>query len=119
MPQLSESLSGRPLRQEERDLILPLLSEVYDSIELEKILADSRVTDMQDGGMGSLQFGVREHRSFGKVVAKARYVDSDGVLVSIVINTDREGKLFELDFWKVDFSRLKRYPTDSDLLIEH
>jgi len=107
------------LRKEEHDLIFSMLSGLYDSMELEKILVNSRVTDMQDGGMGSLQFGMREHRSVEKVVAEARYLDSDGVLVSIVINTDKEGKLFELDFWKVDFSSLRRYPTHSDLIIEH
>lgn len=48
-------------------------------------------------------------------LAEGRYLDRDGTLLSIVINTDTNGKLFEPDFWKVDFSPLKRYPRPSDL----
>jgi len=42
----------------------------------------------------------------------------DGVPVSIVLNTDSTGSLYEVDFWKVDFSPLLRYPRPSDLRIK-
>jgi hypothetical protein len=75
------------------------------------------VEDMQDGGMGSIRFsnagGAR--REFGDAIAGAEYTDDDGVLVSIVFNTDSTGSLSEVDFWKVDFSPLLRYPRPSDL----
>lgn len=73
---------------------------------------------MQDGGVGSIRF-VGSQPPMGKEVAEAQYLDSDGVLVSIVINTDRNGQLFEVDFWKVDFSPLRRYPRPSDLSAGH
>lgn len=67
--------------------------------------------------MGSFRFMVPGHsaHSLGKAVARAEYIDEDGVLVSIVINVDQEDRLFELDSWKVDFSPMKRYPRASDL----
>ncbi len=48
-------------------------------------------------------------------LVEAQYLDSDGVLVSIAVNADKQGQLFELDLWKVDFSPLKRYPKPSDV----
>jgi hypothetical protein len=83
------------------------------------MLMGSRVADMHDGGMGSIRFVQPEPQPFGKELAEAQYVDSDGVLVSIALNTDIMGRLFELDFWKVDFSPLRRYPEPSDLVIKH
>jgi hypothetical protein len=110
---------SRPLREEERELIYQLLSGVCAGAALSDMLMGSRVTDMHDGGMGSIRFIQHEPRTFGKELAEAQYVDSDGVLVSIALNTDTNGQLFELDFWKVDFSPLRRYPKPSDLVIKH
>jgi hypothetical protein len=45
----------------------------------------------------------------------AHYIDEDQIPVIISINLDQEGRLFEIDFWKVDFSPLKRYPTPEEL----
>jgi uncharacterized protein DUF6984 len=84
--------------------------------DFEKTLATSLVIDMQDGGMGSVRFlGTEPH--LGKTLVEAKYLDADGVLVVIAVNTDVRGRLFELDFWKVDFSPLRRYPRPSDLSI--
>jgi hypothetical protein len=44
-------------------------------------------------------------------------VDQDGVMVSITINTDQHGELYELDFWKTNFSPLSRYPEPSQVRI--
>jgi hypothetical protein len=49
---------------------------------------------------------------------EAQYVDSDGVLVSIAVNAARNSDLLEVDFWKVDFSPLRRYPRPSDVVIK-
>lgn len=117
--QFTNSSSSRPLRAEERELILSLLSEVLNREALESALPASRVIDMQDGGMGSIRFVQSEHRSFGKALAEAQYVDSDGVSVSISVNADQSGRLFEVDFWKVDFLPLRRYPRPSDLVVKH
>ena len=113
--QFAKPESGRLLRPEEAALIRALLVGVYPAGVLESALRDSRVTDMQDGGMGSIRFLGPSPKSFGMALVEAQYLDSDGVLVSIAVNADKQGELFELDFWKVDFSSLKRYPNPSDV----
>jgi hypothetical protein len=95
-----------------------MLSRLYPPAALENLLATSRVTEMQDGGMGGVRFIGPEPRLLGKPLAEAEYRDSDGIPVSIVINADKSGQLYELDFWKVDFSPLKVYPKPSELAIK-
>jgi len=77
------------------------------------------VEDMADGGMGSIRFvqNSGERCLFGKKIAEADYVDIDGVLVSIVLNVDQQGNLYEIDFWKVDFSSICKYPRPEGLRI--
>src|SRR5690349_18358954 len=99
---------ARPLRDEEIELILSLLHRTTYSGNLKDTLQSSRVLDMKDGGMGSIRLVRAEPRIFGRVLREAQYTDEDGICVSIALNTDNMGDLFELDFWKVDFSRLKR-----------
>ena len=69
--------------------------------------------DMKDGGMGSLRIsdGSDQARRMGREALTASYIDDDQVPVSISVNLDEAGNLFELDMWKVDFSPLLRYPT--------
>jgi hypothetical protein len=69
------------------------------------------VRDMDDGGMGSITFDIEGNQRRNEQVAKAEYIDDDGVLVDIELSSDENGNLFELDFWKVDFSPLKVYPS--------
>jgi len=74
---------------------------------------------MNDGGMGSLLF-VREsvgERRFGQELGEADFDDVDDVLVSVTLNLDQNGDLFELDVWKVDNSPLKRFPPLTDIRI--
>lgn len=111
----ASSPSARGLRDEEIALISSLLNPTPSGGNLEETLQSSRVTDMKDGGMGSIRFVRDEPRILGKVLQEAQYTDEDGVPVSIAINADNKGDLFEVDFWKVDFSPLKRYPKPSDL----
>jgi len=46
----------------------------------------------------------------GGILAEAQYVDIDNVLVIITILHDYFHHLYEVDFWKVDFSPLIKYP---------
>jgi len=77
---------------------------------------DLLVQTMDDGGMGSLLLFpngfVAEKRLFGKEVSRYQFVDADGVDVIVSLYTDKSGKLFEIDSWKVDFSPLIRIPDD-------
>jgi uncharacterized lipoprotein NlpE involved in copper resistance len=49
---------------------------------------------------------------------EAEYVDCDGVPVSIVLNADQNGRLYELDMWKVDFAPLQEYPAVGRMTIK-
>ena len=42
-------------------------------------------------------------RRFGCEVSRLEFTDSDGVVVSVTLNLDQRGKLFEVDVWKTDF----------------
>jgi hypothetical protein len=100
----------RPLRAEEKSLLRALLKRVKSGEQLLGQLESAQVCDMDDGGMGSLEFAGGERRSFGSCLVEAEYLDRDGVPVSIALNADTNGLLYELDMWKVDFAPLQEYP---------
>lgn len=100
----------RPLRDEEDLLIRALLRHVKEGEQLLQELEHALVRDMDDGGMGSLKFASDERRSLGSCLVEGEYVDCDGVTVSIALNADKSGRLYELDMWKVDFAPLREYP---------
>ncbi len=109
---------ARPLRQDEQALLRALLESGSDFQSLEEQIAHGLVFDLPDGGMGSLKFAGDESRSLGVLLAEAEYVDADGIMVSIVVNADQIGRLFEVDVWKADFSELKQYPQPEVLRIK-
>jgi hypothetical protein len=109
----------RKLSEDEFKLIHFLLSSVWSEEQIAQGLASVLVMDMKDGGMGSIRFVGAPGRKMGKVAVEARYTDSDKIPVLISINLDEEGRLFELDFWKVDFSPLKRYPKTTETVVEN
>lgn len=113
--QFTRPQAGRPLRPEESALIRALLVGRYPTETLQSALTGSRVVDLRDGGMGSIRFLGPRPKTFGMELLEAQYRDDDGVLVSITVNVDKQGQLFELDFWKVDFSPVRRYPNPSDI----
>lgn len=91
----------RPIKLHEIELIKKLSNGLFEIPEL--------VRDMNDGKMGSISFDIEKSQSRNEQVAAAEYIDDDGILVDIELTSDKNGKLFELDFWKVDFSSLKVY----------
>jgi len=112
-----EAGAPRPLRRDERDLVIALLTQSPSEASRSSVLDSITVLDMSDGVMGSIKFLHRDDRErrFGFELAKATYIDDDGVLVTIALNLDQYGDLFEVDFWKVDFSPLVRYPRVDEL----
>lgn len=78
------------------------------------------VASMNDGEMGSLylyptQDSISNQRKFGSQVSECQFKDKDGIMVSASLNVDTQNLLFELDIWKVDFSKLIRLPISKDL----
>ena len=103
---------SRLLRADEKALIRGVLGSSTD-LNLDAM----KVFDADDGGMGSIKIEVDRSptRVFGSELARLGYTDADGVHVSITLNLDNIGDLFEIDFWKIDFSPLISYPTSEQL----
>ena len=115
----SGSLSIRHLRDEEKALIIEMVRGLPAEHDVLSGIEDAVVEDMNDGGMGSLKF-VRlssEKSRFAKQLREATFADKDGVPVSITINLDQSGHLFELDIFKADNSPLRKFPAPGDVLI--
>lgn len=102
----------RQLRKEESDVLNALLRMAASSAK-PPVEDDLFAVDLADGGMGSIRLTGKSDRArkTGSELVTAHYIDQDQVPVIISINLDQDGKLFEMDFWKVDFSSLKRYPS--------
>lgn len=77
---------------------------------------DLTVSPMDDGGMGSLILDLdsdtEAKRTMGSQASECSFLDEDGVVVLAALNLDKNGKLFELDLWRVDFNPLKTLPLD-------
>jgi hypothetical protein len=103
----------RLLREQEAALIRKLLSGTAFSGKLSQ-LSEILVREMSDGGMGSIQFyqpsSISDKRRFGKQIAEGAFRDVDGVPVSVTLNLDERGELFELDVFKGDFTPVVSYP---------
>jgi|SRR5579863_9096160 hypothetical protein len=114
-----KSASPRHLRQAEMALITKMVSgKPLEAAVLDR-LEHALVEDMDDGGMGSIRFqNTRKgKRCFGRQIGEATFVDADGILVSATLNADQHDDLFELDLWKVDDSKLRRYPTPNGISV--
>jgi len=103
----------RPLTPEERAVVVRLLGFATPIEQrLMARLEAARVTAMDDGGMGSLVFcSETPDRAFGREIARGHAQDVDGVWLSIALNVDTAGELFELDIFKGDFSPTLKLPS--------
>lgn len=104
-------LNRRPTSHEERllELLIKKSSITFPINWKEELL----VRPMDDGGMGSLYLFpkgiIKEDRIFGDQVSEFRFTDQDGIEVIASLNIDKNGSLYELDIWKMDFSSLVRF----------
>ncbi len=106
----------RTLTKLESDLVTALIDAAGPKWrDLKNDLSGATVSEMDDGGMGSLQFTGESGRLFGQNIIEAEFFDKDGVIVSVALYVDRNCRLFELDFWKVDFNKLISLPDVSEL----
>jgi hypothetical protein len=113
--------SLRDLSKQEKAVIAGLLQGKAETLPYLPLLDDLLVAALNDGGMGSLLLVPKDseglERSMGKQIALGEFVDSDGVLVSAALNVDREGRLYELDVWKVDYTPLSCWPNPTAIRI--
>lgn len=105
--------SLRPIRTHEIILIHHLLQ--LKGMDPEQYPLPAQVDPYEADKMGSIGLGA-QNAEYGGDLIQVKYVDSDGVDVIISLTQDTQGRLLDLDFWKVDFSKLLRYPNPDDLI---
>jgi hypothetical protein len=103
----------RPIREQEKTLIHFLLSHLR--LDPEKYPIDELVDEYEGGKMGSISLGGDPDAYDGDLI-QVEYVDSDGTPVVITLTRDNQNQLLDLDFWKVDFSRLIEYPVPEKII---
>ena len=109
----------RHLMPDEKRLLMLLLSSRPDGVRLRGQIDEVLVQEMADGGMGGLRFEEEgaDRRRF-TTLASAQFKDADGISVLVSLDLDQNGRLFELDVWKVDFSSLQQIPESSQIRLE-
>lgn len=110
MPQL------RKIRENERNLIIFLLQKL--NLDLANYPINEDVDEYEGGVMGSIGLGNPDVSPYAGDFIQANYVDSDGIEVVITLTKDANNQLLDLDFWKVDFSKLITYPTPETLIFK-
>jgi hypothetical protein len=106
----------RKIRENEQNLILFLLKKL--GLKLENYPINEEVEEYEDGKMGSISMGNPELSPYDGDLIQANYIDSDGINVVITLTKDTNNQLLDLDFWKVDFSKLITYPTPEKLFFD-
>ena len=105
----------RPIAEHERPLVEFMLSLANISCDIDSM----QVSSMKDGDMGSLLFFPEDSRTrTATPSANATFSDADGMLVSVQLNVDQDGKPFELDLFKIDFSPLLKWPSKDEIHID-
>ncbi len=104
----------RTLTLEELDFLSLITEQAGTTLESLNIDNVSQVAPLDDGCMGSLQFIDADQsasRSRSHCIVDGEFQDEDDVLVSFELTVDRQGRLYELDLWRVDFAPLVCLPT--------
>ena len=97
---------------------MPLIDFLIQRAGIDIDIRSLKVESLDDGGMGSLRFSTASDSShFGEGVAQTKFKDIDGVEVSATLYLDQDGELFELDMFKSDFSKLKKWPDENSLML--
>jgi uncharacterized lipoprotein YehR (DUF1307 family) len=105
----------RYIKVEEKTLITYLLEKANLAANQYKI--NELVDDYEGAKMGSIGLGKPEAQ-YDSDIIQVEYKDIDGVDVVITLTKDSENQILDLDFWKVDFSKLIRYPQTKDLIFK-
>jgi hypothetical protein len=104
----------RPIRQNEKDLIVFLLKQL--NLNPDDYPVDEFVDEYENGKMGSISLGGNVEAYQGDLI-QVEYVDTDETPVVITLTQDDKNHLLDLDFWKVDFTKLLTYPTPDKIIL--
>ena len=109
------ALNKRPLTSNEANLIKILLANKKAQYNKLKTSFSYSVISLDDGGMGSFLF-LNEHNEKNNLeiiaISEYQFNDKDDVPVLVTLYSYSDGRLYELDIWKVDFSPLLAYPNE-------
>lgn len=103
----------RKIRDNERNLIIFLLEKL--GLNTEQYPINEDVEEYEGGKMGSICMGNPDVSPYKDDLIQAKYIDSDEIEVVITLTQCTNNQLLDLDFWKVDFSKLITYPNPKDL----
>jgi hypothetical protein len=109
----------RKIRESEKELILFLLKKL--NFNSKDYSIGEYVFEYEDGKMGSISFALPENENaplYEGDLIQVQYVDSDSTPVVITLTKDTHNQLLDLDFWKVDFSRLLEYPKTENIIFK-
>jgi hypothetical protein len=108
-------MEARKLKEYELNLVkyLVKISEQDSSYNIPDL-----VEELKDGKMGSIRFISGEPgRKYGADLIQVEYKDDDSIPVIITLSLDNQQQLYELEFWKVDFEKLLRYPKPDEVVL--
>lgn len=103
----------RRIKQQETDLIHFLLTQL--NLNPSDYPVDELVDEYEGGKMGSISLGGNPDAYAGDLI-RVEYIDTDQTPVVITLTQDDQGRLLDLDFWKVDFTKLLEYPTPDQII---
>ena len=105
----------RDIRVEELTLVKYLVSQAINVPV--GLIIPTRVFTMKDSGMGSVRFKTDKHLPHQRDLITVNYRDTDNVPILISLDLNIANELYELDFFKGDYSPLVTYPIPEKLLI--
>lgn len=105
----------REIRPEELNLVTFLLAQC--GFTPDDFPVASIVSEYEGGIMGSINMEGSDPGLYAGDLIQAEYTDVDGIEVIITLTRDTNNRLLDLDFWKMNFSKLIRYPTPDKLTI--
>ncbi len=110
---------ARKIRQNEKDLVVFLLKK--SDLNSEDYPIGEYVFEYEEGKMGSISFALPENDTapvYEGDLIQVHYTDSDTIPVVITLTKDTKNQLLDLDFWKVDFSKLVEYPRPESIVFQ-
>ncbi|WP_149242324.1 DUF6984 family protein [Dyadobacter sp. 32] len=105
----------RPIREKETKLIHFLLKHL--NLDPDQYFVSDLVEEYEGGKMGSISLGGNADAYAGDLI-QVEYMDSDETPVVITLTHDDQNQLLDLDFWKIDFSRLIEYPVPDKIIFK-
>ena len=112
-----EELKTRPVKASELAIIQTLLSHI--KAKPNQFTISKTAFEYEGGKMGSINLVIENQGDYKGDIAIAQYIDSDGIIVMITLTIDSNDNLLDLDFWKVNFEKLEKYPEPEELVFEN